>query len=146
MHILIKKYHWRKYMQKSKFLLTIISIVTLCSVTLPCYSFLNNYTWSVYDNTLETSTSLNESSNVLDNNSLALEAGSAILIEQNSGQILYGYNVHENVLRFTILFSSAMGGSTRFSTVNSEGIFDLSNPLIQCKNFVLTFDETSGLN
>ena len=84
-------------MQKSKFLLTIISIVTLCSVTLPCYSFLNNYTWSVYDNTLETSTSLNENANVLDNNSLALEAGSAILIEQNSGQILYGYNVHEKL-------------------------------------------------
>ncbi len=30
-------------------------------------------------------------------NFLNLEAGSAILIEQNSGQILYGYNIHERL-------------------------------------------------
>ena len=43
------------------------------------------------------STPLTEPEQVLDNNSLNLEAGAAILIEQNSGQILYGYNVHERL-------------------------------------------------
>lgn len=62
-----------------------------------CYASSNNYTWSVIDNSVETSTSLTESREILDNNFLNLEAGAAILIEQNSGQILYGYNVHEKL-------------------------------------------------
>ncbi|MEI3401551.1 MAG: serine hydrolase [Clostridia bacterium] len=33
----------------------------------------------------------------MDNNFLNLETGSAILIEQNSGQMLYGYNIHEKL-------------------------------------------------
>ena len=63
----------------------------------PCFGFSKSYTWSVLDNSIETSATLPSSDEVLDNNSLNLEAGSAILIEQNSGQILYGYNVHETL-------------------------------------------------
>ena len=61
------------------------------------YAFSNNYTWSVLNNSIETSASLLENKEILDNNFLNLEAGSAILIEQNSGQILYGYNIHEKL-------------------------------------------------
>ena len=49
------------------------------------------------EGSIEASASLSEKQEVLDNNFLNLEAGSAILIEQNSGQILYGYNIHERL-------------------------------------------------
>ena len=76
----------------------IILILLLTCLILPnCYAFSNNYTWSVIDNSIEASASLSEKTEILDNNFLNLEAGSAILIEQNSGQILYGYNVHERL-------------------------------------------------
>lgn len=76
----------------------IISILLLtCLISSNCSAFSNNYTWSVIDNSIEASASLSEKTEILDNNFLNLEAGSAILIEQNSGQILYGYNVHEKL-------------------------------------------------
>ena len=84
-------------MQKSKILLSILLIITLCSVTIQSYSFSNNYTWTTLDNSIETSSPLNTNSEILDNNFLSLEAGSAVLIEQNSGEILYGYNIHEQL-------------------------------------------------
>lgn len=74
----------------------IISLFLLISlITSTCYAFSNNYTWTVVEGTIETSTS--DAQEILDDNFLNLEAGSAILIEQNSGQILYGYNVHEKL-------------------------------------------------
>ena len=84
-------------MQKLKILLSILLIIIICSFTLPCFSFSESYMWSALENSIETSSQLIESDNVLDNNSLAIEAGAAILIEQNSGKILYGYNVHEKL-------------------------------------------------
>lgn len=72
-------------------------LLSLSLITSTCHAFTNNYTWSVVDNSLEVSASLTEKQEILDNNFLNLEAGSAILIEQNSGQILYGYNVHERL-------------------------------------------------
>ena len=82
-------------MKKTNFFISILLITIFTSST--CYSFSNNYTWSIIDNSIETSASLSEKQEVLDNNFLNLEAGSAILIEQNSGQILYGYNIHERL-------------------------------------------------
>lgn len=82
-------------MQRKKALLFILLFIILTCTVTPCYCFTENYTWSVLDNSIETSTSLSE--NIENNNSLNLEAGAAILIEQNSGQILYGYNVHEQL-------------------------------------------------
>ena len=84
-------------MQKSKIFLSILLIITLCSITIQSYCFSNNYTWTTLDNSIETSSSINTNSEIIDNNSLSLEAGSAILIEQNSGEILYGYNIHEQL-------------------------------------------------
>ena len=82
-------------MQKFKIIpLILIIIICSCSSSL---GFSESYTWSVLDKSIETASSLSEKEQVLDNNSLNLEAGAAILIEQNSGQILYGYNVHEKL-------------------------------------------------
>ena len=69
----------------------------LVQSTSTCYAFSNNYTWSVVDNSIEASASLSNSQEIIDNNFLNLDAGSAILIEQNSGQILYGFNIHEKL-------------------------------------------------
>lgn len=72
----------------------IVFLMIVCSFNI-CFGFSKSYTWSVLDPSITASTQLDEP--VLDNNSLNLEAGAAILIEQNSGQILYGYNVHEKL-------------------------------------------------
>ena len=84
-------------MQKSKIFLSILLIMTLCSITIQSYCFSSNYTWTTFDNSLETSSTLNTNSEINDNNFLSLEAESAILIEQNSGEMLYGYNIHEQL-------------------------------------------------
>ena len=72
----------------------IVFLMIVCSFNI-CFGFSESYTWSVLDSSITASTQLDEP--VLDNNSLNLEAGAAILIEQNSEQILYGYNVHERL-------------------------------------------------
>lgn len=72
----------------------IVFLMIVCSFNI-CFGFSESYTWSVLDPSITASTQLDEP--VLDNNSLNLEAGAAILIEQNCGQILYGYNVHERL-------------------------------------------------
>ena len=68
-----------------------------------CVIATNMYTWSI---TQETSSNLEETI-VVNNeaitngdetgNTLNLQSGSAILIEQTTGQVLYGYNVHEQL-------------------------------------------------
>ena len=77
--------------------LRIIPLISLLIVSIfsTCFGFLENYTWSTLNNSVEVSSSLNEE--ITDNNFLNLEAGAAILIEQNSGQLLYGYNIHEKL-------------------------------------------------
>ena len=72
----------------------IVFLMIVCSFNI-CFGFSKSYTWSVSDSSITASTQLNEP--VLDNNFLNLEASAAILIEQNSGQILYGYNIHERL-------------------------------------------------
>lgn len=83
-------------MQKLKFICS-ISIITMICLTTSSFSFSEYYTWSVSDNSIPTSTSLSESNEISDNNFLNLEAESAILIEQNSGKILYEHNIHERL-------------------------------------------------
>ncbi len=82
-------------MKKYK-IISLILLFTLCFST-SSFCFSNYYTWSVLDNSIETSAPVDSSEQILDNNFLNLEAGSAILIEQSSGQILYGYNIHEKL-------------------------------------------------
>ena len=78
-----------------KFFISIILIFIFS--TSVCYAFSEEFTWSVLDKVVETSSSRTKSGEILDNNFLNLDAGATILIEQNSGQILYGYNVHEKL-------------------------------------------------
>ncbi len=84
-------------MKNSKTIYCMILFLLLCSFTLSCFSFTDNYTWSVVNPTLATSSSLSENTDISNNNFLNLDVGSAILIEQNTGQILYEYNIHERL-------------------------------------------------
>lgn len=78
-----------------------ILITALCFII--CFSLCGNvfasneeYVWSIAEGTVETSINLNE---ILEKqeNTLELESGSAILIEQTTGKVLYAYNVHEQL-------------------------------------------------
>lgn len=58
------------------------------------------YVWSNQSSKLETnevSASLNTSDDTITNNSLALESGSACLIDQTTGLVLYDHNMHEQL-------------------------------------------------
>ena len=77
-------------------IILILSIL-LCFIATPVFAYFESYMWTVQDSTVPTSSSISETNEVLDNNFLSLEAGSAILIEQNTGKMLYGYNVHEKL-------------------------------------------------
>jgi len=86
---------------KKLILSTYLSIVCLFCIGTQCIAT-NMYTWSIIQ---ETSNNLSSSSavNVIatageeTGNTLNLQSGSAILIEQTTGQVLYGYNVHEQL-------------------------------------------------
>lgn len=78
---------------KYKFLCCFILLVIGLSPMTLAYS--TSYSWSVLDSSIETSAQ--SSVNVQNDNFLNLDAESAILIEQNSGQILYSHNIHEKL-------------------------------------------------
>ena len=89
---------------KNKFIY-ITCIVLLCSFTLfNTFAFAVSdataYVWSNQSKkleTAETSVGLNSSSTTVTDNPLALDCGAACLIEQNSGLIIYDYNMHEKL-------------------------------------------------
>ena len=72
-------------------------ILVLFFIPSYCFGLTENYTWSLLDPSLPTSASLSENSQISNNNFLNLDAESAILIEQNTGQILYEHNIHERL-------------------------------------------------
>lgn len=81
-----------------------IILLFLCILT-PSFSlafdFSSSYIWSNLktDNfiTVNSSDIIQTNSEIENNNSLNLECGSAILIEQTTGQILYSHNIHEQI-------------------------------------------------
>ena len=83
----------------------ITCIVLLCSFILfNTFAFAVSdataYVWSNQSKkleTAETSVGLNSSSATVTDNPLALDCGAACLIEQNSGLIIYDYNMHEKL-------------------------------------------------
>lgn len=75
----------RKILISSIFTCLILEIITSMS-----YANTNSFIWTPYDLTQTVSADLNETD-------LKLESGSAILIEQNSGKVLYEYNSHEQL-------------------------------------------------
>jgi len=93
-----------------KFLFKFISLILVIIFIFPVFSFADDsvFVWSSEINSLtnETSTSTppinnSNSSNIsietASTNKLALESGSAILIEQNTGKVLYEHNPHEKL-------------------------------------------------
>lgn len=94
-----------------KFLCFFIIIFFIISIS--CISFCTNsiYVWSNLSNSIDQNITTDSNSNIntIDNNisneiqtsssldSLNLESGSAILIEQNSGKILYEHNIYEQL-------------------------------------------------
>ncbi len=89
---------------KNKFIY-ITCIVLFCSFILfNTFAFAVSdataYVWSNQSKkleTAETSVGLNSSSATVTDNPLALDCGAACLIEQNSGLIIYDYNMHEKL-------------------------------------------------
>ena len=89
---------------KNKFIY-ITCIVLLCSfIQFNTFAFAVSdataYVWSNQSKkleTAETSVGLNSSSATVTDNPLALDCGAACLIEQNSGLIIYDYNMHEKL-------------------------------------------------
>ena len=80
---------------KEKISFFILLVIILCSISLPRFS-INDYTWTVVNPAIEVSSADSETS-MQDGNFLNLDSASAILIEQNSGQILYEHNIHEKL-------------------------------------------------
>lgn len=87
-------------MKNIKTIIVILFIIILFSFTYClAYDTSDSYIWSIEKDTTEVSSSisLETNSNIEDNNSLNLESGSAILIEQSTGQVLYSHNAHEQL-------------------------------------------------
>ncbi len=77
----------------NKSLLKIVSIFLLIIMLISHISvYATEFVWSNYDETMLTSTNGDETENFLN-----LEAGSAVLIEQSTGQVLYDHNMHEQL-------------------------------------------------
>lgn len=76
--------------------LLIILCISTCSLG---YDTSSSYIWSVDADTVTVNSSdIAESNSISENNnSLNLESGSAILIEQSTGQVLYSHNAHEQL-------------------------------------------------
>lgn len=96
-------------MRTFKFLIIIFIIFSCLAITIPCFAISYQYVWSdaveTSSNTVTTNNNANTTNSsskevnteITDDNFLNLDCGSAILIEQNSGQVLYSYNIHEKL-------------------------------------------------
>lgn len=82
-------------MLNNKLIVKIISIFLVIFISIPTFTFAidTTFVWSDDDVTSSANTNVNEENP----NTLNLESGSAVLIEQNSGKILYAYNAHEKL-------------------------------------------------
>lgn len=77
----------------------ILLIICLIFMTGNCIA-VDMYTWAITGETssnIETTSMVTSVPNGETGNTLNLQSGSAILIEQTTGQILYGYNIHEQL-------------------------------------------------
>jgi len=87
---------------KRKILSTCLTTICLFLLGTNCLAT-NMYTWSITHDTSSDieSNAVAVNATVAENeetgNTLNLQSGSAILIEQTTGQVLYGYNVHEKL-------------------------------------------------
>ena len=70
----------------------IICLVLIFSFTFPCFAEETSYVWSNNTDVISTNANIENTEN-----SLELESGAAILMEQTTGKILYEHNVHEKL-------------------------------------------------
>ncbi len=77
-------------------LFIVSSLVIMLSNTI-CFASSTSYMWTTFDKSIETSSTMLDSSNIENDNTLNLESGSAILIEQSTGKVLYAHNIHEQL-------------------------------------------------
>ena len=86
------------YYKSFSFYIVCIILIAIFTVLLVSPIYANNDipVWSNNSNEISNST-VSTTSKIDNNNSLNLESGSAILIEQNTGQILYSHNIHEQL-------------------------------------------------
>lgn len=82
----------KRFLLKTLYIFIVLSII--CNFNIIAFAIDGDYTWSTYNESLETS---NNMSTAITSNSLNLQSGSAILIDQDSGQILYEHNIHEQL-------------------------------------------------
>ena len=88
-----------KFTYVSVILAIILILSTFCFATDSVHVWSSNSS-SISNNSIESNTKNNivpTSADITDNNSLNLESGAAILIEQSSGEVLYSHNVHEKL-------------------------------------------------
>ena len=79
---------------KKVIIISIILILCLMFFSIS-YGYSDSYIWTTTKESLATnSQNISEST---ENNSLNLESGAAILIEQSTGQVLYSHNIHEQL-------------------------------------------------
>ena len=82
-----------------KLLTSILLIFIICFYVFAIPSFATDYSYIWNSDVLETSTNITEEANseISDDNFLGLDCGSAILIEQETGEVLYAHNIHEQL-------------------------------------------------
>ena len=79
-------------MREFSFLLFFLILLYCIS---PCFAENTAYVWSPSEGLVPTSSTISDNSE--ESNSLNLESGAAILIEQSTGQVLYSHNPHEQL-------------------------------------------------
>ena len=96
-------------MQKSKIFITFLLFFSIIVITIsPCFAEETAYVWSSNSETIDVNApnetytenaddEISNNTTSSSENSLGLESGSAILIEQKTGQILYSRNIHERL-------------------------------------------------
>ena len=88
-----------KYIFKSAITIVVLFFV-LFSYSAVSFAADTAYVWSNQSEKLETtqtSAAINSNSDTITNNSLNLESGSACLIEQSTGLVIYDHNMHEQL-------------------------------------------------
>lgn len=86
-------------MNKKRFSIKILSIFLALVFCFSSFSFAlsDMYVWSEQEDSFLTSSSISNTDNSANSTNLNLESGGAILIEQNSGKVLYDHNMHETL-------------------------------------------------
>lgn len=78
-------------------IISFVCVITICSVKSIGYSTDDIYIWNKENAEAIETTSKDVSKEGNDKSSLNLESESAILIEQTTGQVLYGHNIHKQL-------------------------------------------------